>query len=231
MKPPLSRREGAGSIPLRREEAEALSGAGMCRCGSGWAICHQPCRHGPQAGATPAPRARLEESLTSSSDAPGSGRGWSREALLAVQEVQTWGPPPEGISQPPGLGICRCLRKCSILSWKSHWCDMRVGREQPAGTRGKGSSPPATVSPTHAGVTVPSCVQARGLLSSQRDSKAQELDTGQDVTDDSMDSDISRGHCPRDRPLGGSCRGLFAVEGIDLLCSRCPQGPLGTSCL
>ena len=38
------------SVALRGEEVEALSGAGMCWCGSGWAICHQPCRHGPQAG-------------------------------------------------------------------------------------------------------------------------------------------------------------------------------------
>lgn len=92
----LPRREGAGSVRLHGEEVEALGGAGMCRCGSGWAICHQPCRHGPQAGATPAPRARLEESLTSSSDAPGSGQGWSREVLgWTVWELQTWGSPPQ----------------------------------------------------------------------------------------------------------------------------------------
>lgn len=43
--------EDAGSVPLRWEEVEALGGAGMWRCGSGWAICHhQPRRHGPQAG-------------------------------------------------------------------------------------------------------------------------------------------------------------------------------------
>lgn len=44
---------------------------------------------------------------------------------------------------------------------------MRVGREQAAGTRGKRSSSPVTVSPTCAGSTVPSCVQARGLSPSR----------------------------------------------------------------
>lgn len=113
----LPGREGAGCVPLRWEEVEALRSAGMCRCGSVWVICHQPCSHGPRAGATPAPRAPPEESLTSSSDAPGSGQGWSGEVPgWAVRELQTWGPPSKGISQPPAPGIRRCFGKCSVLS-------------------------------------------------------------------------------------------------------------------
>lgn len=73
-------------------------------------------RHG-QAGATPAPRARPQESLTSSSDAPGSGEGWSGEVPgWAVRELQIRGPSPKGISQPSGPGICRCLGKRGVLS-------------------------------------------------------------------------------------------------------------------
>ena len=108
---------------------------------------------------------------------------------------------------------------------------MRVGREQPAQTRGKDSSPPATAFPTRAGTTVPSCVRAHGLLSSQRDSRVQEPGTSQDVRDDEVDRDISRGHHRRNRPLEGSWGGVFAVEGIDPSCSHRPQGQLGTSCL
>ena len=33
-------KRGEASVALRGEEVEALSGAGMCWCGSGWAICH-----------------------------------------------------------------------------------------------------------------------------------------------------------------------------------------------
>lgn len=60
--------------------------------------------------------------------------------------------------------------------------------------RGKGSSPPATMSPAHAGTTVLSCVQAPGLLFSQRDLRVQEPGTSQDVADAGMGTDISRGH-------------------------------------
>lgn len=83
--------------PFPRGEAlGALSGAGMCQCGSDWAICHQPCRHRSGAGATPEPRAPPEESLTSSSDAPGSARdgaGWCWDGRCG--SCRLGGQPPE----------------------------------------------------------------------------------------------------------------------------------------
>lgn len=140
-----------------------------------------------QAGATHVPRARPEESLTNSSDAPGSGQGWSGEVLgWAGWELQNWGPPPEESVNLLAWEVANVLGNAVFRAEEGTGATCVLAGSSQLRLRGKGSSPPGTA--------VLSCVQARGLLFSQRDLRVQEPGTGQDVADAGMGRDVSRGH-------------------------------------
>lgn len=197
------------------------TGGRMCWCGSGWALHHQPCRNGPwqgQAGATPEPCARLECDMffRCPGHRDGAGRCWrgcldAADLGVTPQRYRSTSWPGDllmsremqGLGLKKGTGVMCVLTGSSCLRPRDRACPLVPPRPRPV------LASPGSWS-----------------ISSHRDVTVQELGTHQDVRDDEMGRDVTRGHHRTNRPLKDTVVGVRCGRNGSLMLPSSPRTAL-----